>query len=173
MAVCQVIRITLHLSKYYRLIHQAAVASKALTRLWAIIRSNSVGITIEKFPGARMSKASMKQALGSRVIIGSISDVMAWQDIFNGLIHVKAKYETHHQDIKPGRRLPEQYAQTLAALWSLILDLVTIKLRILQELTLVAPAWKDMWKAVPELSDETTTNFRLKNGDAVHYAKWW
>ncbi|KAI4196094.1 MAG: hypothetical protein LQ350_006791 [Teloschistes chrysophthalmus] len=128
---------------------------------------------IGNFPGAQMSKVSMKQALSSRLIVGSISDVMAWQDIFNGMTHVRHKYESHREDIRPGRHLPEQYARTLAALWSLILDLLKMRLPVLQELTLVAPAWKNMWKAVPELSDETTTNFRLKNRDAVHYAEWW
>lgn len=43
----------------------------------------------------------------------------------------------------------------------------------LYELSLVALAWKKLWKVVPELSDETTTDIRLKNGNAVHYAERW
>lgn len=46
---------------------------------------------IGNFPGAKISKASLKQALGSRMIIGSPSNVLAWQDIFSILVDVKRK----------------------------------------------------------------------------------
>lgn len=121
--------------------------------------------------GARMTEQAMKQALGGRVVCYSMEQVREWQEIEHELRNVRSEYITHQKDLKPGRPNPVRYDRALGALLILVINSLINKSAHLSELAYSSPAWKSLWKIVPELSGGRRRALQMKDDSSINFKR--